>query len=98
MRAFAAWSAISRPVPRRPVWWSWELEFSAHLLERMVDRNFTEVDLRRMFSDATGLRRDARTAHWVIETWHRGRRWEVIVEPEADTRVILVMTAYTIES
>jgi hypothetical protein len=64
----------------------------------MVDRNFTEVDLRRMFSAATGLRRDVVTAHWVVETRHRGRRWEVIVEPEADTRVILVITAYTVET
>jgi hypothetical protein len=64
----------------------------------MGDRNFTEIDLRRMFSAATGFRRDAATARWVVETRHRGRRWDVIVEPEADTRVILVITAYTVET
>jgi len=31
-----------------PEWWDWELDLSPHLLERMVDRGFSEVDLRRM--------------------------------------------------
>ena len=33
---------------RWPEWWNWELELSPHLLKRMVDRRFTEVDVRRM--------------------------------------------------
>ena len=28
-----------------PPWWKWELELSFHILKRMVDREFTEVDL-----------------------------------------------------
>jgi len=31
-----------------PEWWDWELELSPHLLKRMLDRGFTESDLRRM--------------------------------------------------
>lgn len=43
---------------RWPEWWNWELELSPHLLKRMVDRRFTEVDLRRMLQVATRLRWD----------------------------------------
>ena len=42
-----------------PAWWDWEIELSPHLLKRMVDRRFTEVDLRRMLERATGYREDA---------------------------------------
>jgi hypothetical protein len=41
-----------------PSWWSWELELSPHLLKRMVDRQFSEVDLRRMLEHAPRLRDD----------------------------------------
>jgi hypothetical protein len=37
---------VSRP--ECPDWWDWELELSPHLLKRMTDRRFTEIDLRRM--------------------------------------------------
>jgi hypothetical protein len=33
---------------RCPVWWDWELELTPHGLKRMLDREFTEVDLRKM--------------------------------------------------
>jgi hypothetical protein len=35
-----------------PEWWEWELELTPHLLKRMVDRQFDEVDLRTMLADA----------------------------------------------
>jgi len=41
-----------------PPWWEWELEFSPHLLKRMEDRRFNELELRRMFERASGLLRD----------------------------------------
>ena len=31
-----------------PDWWDWEIEFTPHLLKRMEDRNFNEIDLREM--------------------------------------------------
>ncbi|MGH8474366.1 MAG: hypothetical protein ACRER2_01100 [Methylococcales bacterium] len=31
-----------------PEWWDWEIELTPHLLKRMEDRNFNEVDLREM--------------------------------------------------
>jgi hypothetical protein len=40
----------------RPEWWSFELELSGHILERMLDRGFSEADLRLMFETASLVR------------------------------------------
>jgi hypothetical protein len=29
-----------------------------------------------------------------VETWHAGRRWEVIVSPDVEQGVVVVVTAY----
>lgn len=41
-----------------PEWWSWELEPTPHLLKRMEDRGFTEVDLRAMLQTARSFHDD----------------------------------------
>lgn len=82
---------------RWPPWWAWELEFSPHLLKRMDDRRFTEVDLRRMLEQATGHRRDTVAGRWVIQTRHRRRVWEVIVEPLITEQLVLIVTAYPLD-
>lgn len=79
-----------------PEWWNWELELSPHLLKRMDDRRFTEIDLRRMLERATGYREDVVEGRWVIETKHRGRAWEVIVEPDPERGLLVVVTAYAV--
>lgn len=77
-----------------PSWWNWELELSPHLLKRMIDRELSEVDLRRMLEYATGLREDVVEGRWIVEARHERYPWEVIVEPDFDTRTIVVVTAY----
>ena len=79
---------------RWPEWWSWELELSPHLLKRMVDRRFTEVDVRRMLHVATRLCRDIEPGRWVAVTRYRRAKWEVIVEPDGDAQMLVVITAY----
>jgi hypothetical protein len=64
----------------------------------MVDRRFTEVDLRSMMSSAVDLRADDELGRWVVETTHESRRWEVIVEPDQDVRLLVVVTAYALEA
>jgi hypothetical protein len=64
----------------------------------MEDRRFTEVDVRRMLERASGYRRDVVPGRWVIETKHSRRNWEVIVEPLISERLLLVVTAYPVES
>jgi len=81
-----------------PPWWDWELEFSSHVLKRMVDRCFCEVDLRHMMSVAVGTREDHEPGRWVVQTSHDAQPWEVIVEPDADDQMLVVITAYPMES
>jgi hypothetical protein len=80
-----------------PPWWGWELELSAHLLKRMVDRRFTEVDLRAMLDRATGLRGDIVEGRWVVTCRHRRHGWEVIVEPDRGAQLLVIVTACPVE-
>ena len=63
----------------------------------MLDRRFTEVDLRRMLEHASGYRPDVVDGRWVIETRHSRKDWEVIVEPDGEQRLLVVVTAYPVE-
>lgn len=64
----------------------------------MEDRRFTEVDLRRMLEGANGYRRDSVEGRWVIDSRHDRRSWEVIVEPLTSEQLLLVVTAYPLET
>jgi hypothetical protein len=64
----------------------------------MEDRRFTEVDIRRMLEGANGYRRDSVEGRWVIDSRHNRRPWEVIVEPLISEQLLLVVTAYPVES
>lgn len=81
---------------RWPPWLNWELELSAHLLKRMVDRGFTEVDLRRMLEHATRHRRGLVPGRWLVLARHRSRRWEIVVEPDFEAQLLVVVTAYPV--
>ncbi len=78
-----------------PEWWDWEVDTGlAHLQKRMRDRGFNEADLRTMLEDAEGLREDHEPGRYVVETRHGGKPWHVIVEPQVEDQVLLVVTAY----
>ena len=79
-----------------PPWWEWEVHLWTHLEERMEDRGFTEVDLRRMMEHASGYRPAQREGRWIIATKHLGQDWEIIVQPESDTKALGVVTAYAV--
>ncbi len=81
---------------RWPQWWDWELELSPHLLKRMVDRRFNEIDLREMLKDARGYRPDVIEGRWVIVAYHQKKAWEIIVEPDFGMKRVVVVTAYSI--
>ncbi len=81
-----------------PRWWEWELEFTPHLEKRMEDREFTEVDLRDMLERARGYRPDVVERRWIILTNHLRQSWEVIVEPDPEEHLLVVVTAYPVES
>ena len=77
-----------------PEWWEWELELGPHLLKRMLDRGFSEVDLRLMMDRASTLREAADSERWIVETMHDSVPWEIIVEPDVLDRLLVVITAY----
>jgi hypothetical protein len=81
---------------RWPEWWEWELELSPHLLKRMIDRRFTEVDLRTMLKGASACRRSPGGGRWAIESRLRGRSWEVVVEPDEEAELVVVIAAYPV--
>ena len=76
-----------------PDWWEWELEISSHCLKRMQDRGFHEADLRAMLDDATGFVEQTHGT-FLVETCQEGRRWEVVVSPDFERQVVVVVTAY----
>jgi hypothetical protein len=80
-----------------PPWWEWELDLWTHVEERMEDRRFTEVDLRRMMEQAMGFRRARRKGRWIIETKHQDKKWEIVVQPNTDTELLSVVTAYEVK-
>lgn len=82
---------------RWPEWWDWELELSPHLFKRMADRRFSELDLRTMLARPRGYRPDIVEGRWVIVAAYRRRTWEVVVEPDAERRHLVVVTAYEYE-
>ena len=85
-------------MPTWPPWWEWELELSAHLFRRMTDRDFNEIGIRRMLSVASGYRPDTVANRWIIETRHRRKPWEVVVEPDPGAQLLVVITAYPLQS
>lgn len=80
-----------------PDWWEWELEFSPHLLKRMIDRSFNEADLRLMLEEATGYHQNHEEGRWVITSTQNGRPWEIIVEPFPEEEVLVVITSYPVD-
>ena len=62
----------------------------------MEDREFTEIELRGMLDAASSIREDYFEGRWVVETRHRGRSWEVVVEPDSDATLLVIITAYPV--
>ena len=77
-----------------PEWWGFELELSGHILERMLDRGFSETDLRLMLEMALLIRDGRLEGRWIVDTVHQKEPWEIVVEPDHADRVIVVVTAY----
>lgn len=80
-----------------PDWWEWELEFTSHLEKRMDDRDFTELDLRAMLERAESYRPSVVAERWMVRTRHRGTEWAVIVEPDSNAQLLVVVTAYPVK-
>ena len=79
-----------------PDWWDWELELTPHVEKRMSQRGFNEAGLREMMQRARGFTQDVISGRYTVDTAFRGARWAVIVEPDPDTRTVVIVTAYPV--
>ena len=77
-----------------PSWWEWELGFTAHVEVRMEERGFSEIELRTMLDDASKLVPAHRPGRWIIHTRYVRYPWLVVVEPDPDDKILMIVTAY----
>ena len=82
--------------PAFPVWWNWELSFTPHAELRMEQRGVTEVDVRAMLERATAFEPSVVEGRFMIRVARDGRPWIVIVEPDSDASLLVVVTAYEV--
>jgi len=64
----------------------------------MEERLCTEVNVRRMMEHAGDLYPGLREGRWVIEARFRQNPWKVIVEPDPDRKLLVVVTVYPVEA
>lgn len=79
-----------------PEWWNCELRFTAHAELRMEHRGVTEVDVRAMLERATRFEPSVVEGRFMIHAVHQQRPWIVIVEPDMDARLLVVVTPYEV--
>ena len=79
-----------------PEWWNWELSFTAHAELRMEQRGVTEVDVRAMLERATGYEPSVVDGRFMIHAVYKNRPWIVIVEPDVDSTLLVVVTPYEV--
>ena len=85
-------------MPPFPEWWKWDLSFTGHAEMRMEQRGVTEVDLRAMLERATGFRPNVVEGRFMIDVRHQPRPWTVIVEPDAEAKLLVVVTVYEVSA
>ncbi|MCC6164939.1 MAG: DUF4258 domain-containing protein [Acidobacteria bacterium] len=79
-----------------PHWWTWDLSFSSHAEARMERRGVTEMEVRAMLERAVGVRPAAIVGRFTIDVRNQNARWVVVVEPDAEARLLVVVTVYEV--
>jgi hypothetical protein len=82
--------------PAFPAWWHWELSFTPHAELRMEQRGVTEIDVRAMLEQATKFEQSVVEGRFMIHAVRGNRPWIVIVEPDGDASLLVVVTAYEV--
>jgi len=77
-----------------PEWWEWPLAFTAHVESRMEERQFSEVELRTMLTDATRIVSARRPGRFLVTSRQGGKPWVVVLEPDEDEQLLFVVTAF----
>ena len=80
-----------------PEWWFWNIEITPHVEKRMVQRDFSEIELRTMLHGAHNFENDAVFGRFKIKSKLKGKSWEIIVEPDSIEKLLVIITGYQIE-
>jgi len=83
-------------MPTFPEWWNYELSFNSHAELRMEQRSVTEVQVRAMLERATGFEPSVVEGRFMIHVRPQPRPWIVIVEPDIDAKLLVVVTVYEV--
>ena len=79
-----------------PEWWNWDLSFTSHAELRMEQRGVTEVEVRAMLENATRFEPNVVEGRFMIHVRHLHHPWIVIVEPDIDAKLLVVVTVYEV--
>ena len=79
-----------------PEWWEWELSLTERVQERMLDRDFTEVELRELLQRATDLQSARQEGRWYVLAQEPRGQWKIVLEPETESKLLVVVTAYMV--
>jgi hypothetical protein len=80
-----------------PEWWEWDVEISSHVEKRMVTTKFNEIDLRSMLDSSSGYEKDSEEGRFLIRSVYKHKYWEIIVEPDYEEKILVIITAYSPE-
>jgi hypothetical protein len=69
-----------------------------HAEMRMEQRSVTEVELRAMLERASSFEPSVVEGRFMIHVRHDQRPWIVIVEPDVDAKVLLIVTVYEVSN
>ncbi len=83
-------------MPTFPEWWHWDLSLTSHAEMRMEQRGVTEIELRAMLERAAGFEPSVVEGRFMIHAAHHHRPWIVIVEPDVEGRLLVVVTVYEV--
>jgi hypothetical protein len=83
-------------MPTFPDWWNWDLSFTSHAELRMEQRGVTEVEIRAMLERATSFEPNVVEGRFMIHTRHEQRPWIAIVEPDAEEKLLVIVTVYEV--
>ena len=83
-------------MPTFPEWWNWGPSFTGHAELSMEQRGVTEVEVRAMLEKARGFEPNVVEGRFMIHTRRLQSPWVVIVEPDADAKLLVVVTVYEV--
>lgn len=83
-------------MPHGPDWWSWQFLLTAHAQFRMEERELNEIELRRLLEGPGRLEPDPdhRSGRWRLQGRAGRAGWTVVLEPDPDSRTVLVITIF----